>query len=187
MSKKLLAILSIFTVVVLSFSVCFATDNGMLGNAANGVRNIIGGAENAIEDGARGLSNASKDATGGMENSAQNIMGSTNSTNMDNTNSDSGNDANTNGGSTNTTNNDNRNMSTNGTMGTAGLTTNGNNSDNGNTYTATRTATDTTGATFLGMNSTAWTWLIIGIAAIAIVALVWYYGTQLNSSRDSMD
>ena len=49
-----------------------------------------------------------------------------------------------------------------------------------NDYTATRTAaTDTT---FMGMNATAWTWLIVGIAAIAIVALVWYYSMQLRSS-----
>lgn len=50
-------------------------------------------------------------------------------------------------------------------------------------YTATRTSTDTTGNTFMGMNATAWTWLIIGIAAIAIVALVWYYAMQLRSSN----
>ena len=49
-----------------------------------------------------------------------------------------------------------------------------------NNYTATRTsATDNT---FMGMNATAWTWLIIGIAAIAIVALVWYYSMQVRSS-----
>ena len=44
-------------------------------------------------------------------------------------------------------------------------------------YTATRTST--TGDTnFLGMSTAAWTWLIIGIVGIAIVALVWYYGSQ---------
>ena len=53
--------------------------------------------------------------------------------------------------------------------------------NNGN-YTATRTAT--TGNTFMGMNSTAWTWLIIGIAAIAIVALVWYFGTQTSNTNN---
>jgi len=50
-----------------------------------------------------------------------------------------------------------------------------------NDYTATRTST-TTDNTFMGMNATAWTWLILGIAAIAIVALVWYYSMQLRSS-----
>lgn len=52
-----------------------------------------------------------------------------------------------------------------------------------NDYTATRTAAETD-ATFMGMNATAWTWLIIGIAAIAIIALVWYYSMQLRSSND---
>lgn len=53
--------------------------------------------------------------------------------------------------------------------------------NNNNDYTATRTsATDNT---FMGMNSTAWTWLILGIAAIAIVALVWYYSMQIRSSN----
>ena len=52
-----------------------------------------------------------------------------------------------------------------------------------NNYTATRTATDGTAHTFMGMSSTAWTWLIIGIAAIAIVALVWYYAAQMRSSN----
>ena len=51
-----------------------------------------------------------------------------------------------------------------------------------NDYNATRTATGTTSNTFMGMNATAWTWLIIGIVAIAIVALVWYYAMQTRSS-----
>ena len=37
---------------------------------------------------------------------------------------------------------------------------------------------------FMGMNATTWTWLIIGIAAIAIIALVWYYSSQLKSSSN---
>ena len=35
----------------------------------------------------------------------------------------------------------------------------------------------------MGMNATMWTWLIIGIATIAIVALVWYYSMQMRSSN----
>ena len=49
---------------------------------------------------------------------------------------------------------------------------------------ATRTSTAaTTENTFMGMNATAWTWLILGIAAIAIIALVWYYSAQFTSSH----
>ena len=47
-------------------------------------------------------------------------------------------------------------------------------------YVATRTSSD---STFMGMGSTAWTWLILGIATIAIIALVWYYSMQLNGSN----
>ena len=63
----------------------------------------------------------------------------------------------------------------------SGMTQNNNRTNNSN-YIATRTAT--TNQTFMGMSSTAWTWLIIGIAGIAIVALVWYYGSQIRTSND---
>lgn len=44
-----------------------------------------------------------------------------------------------------------------------------------NGYTATRT-----GATgkIMGMSANTWTWFILAIAALAIVALVWYYAMQ---------
>ena len=52
------------------------------------------------------------------------------------------------------------------------------------TRTATRAATETeTDATFMGMSGDTWTWLILGIAAIAIIALVWYYSMQLTSNN----
>ncbi len=42
--------------------------------------------------------------------------------------------------------------------------------------------------TLLGMNSTAWIWLVIGIATIAIIALVWYYGKQnVNNHNRRLD
>ena len=47
-------------------------------------------------------------------------------------------------------------------------------------YEATRTSLDVE-PTFIGMNSTVWTWLIIGIIAIAIFALIWYYTMQLRT------
>lgn len=55
-----------------------------------------------------------------------------------------------------------------------------NNQTNRNTgYTTTRTATNpANNGTFLGMNSTTWTWFVLAIAAIAIVGLVWYYAMQ---------
>jgi len=47
---------------------------------------------------------------------------------------------------------------------------------NNNTYNATRTST--TQGTFMGMDATAWTWLIVGILGALIVGLVWYYGKE---------
>lgn len=47
---------------------------------------------------------------------------------------------------------------------------------NNNTYNATRTST--TQGTFMGMNATAWTWLIVGILGALIVGLVWFYGKE---------
>lgn len=50
-------------------------------------------------------------------------------------------------------------------------------------YTATRTSTDGTNAGVGGMTRTAWIWLIMGIVAIVIIALTWYYVTQNNDTR----
>lgn len=44
-----------------------------------------------------------------------------------------------------------------------------------NGYTTTRTSTD---AKIMGMSANTWTWFILAIAALAIVALVWYYAMQ---------
>ncbi|MCI9017059.1 MAG: hypothetical protein HFJ53_07865 [Clostridia bacterium] len=52
-----------------------------------------------------------------------------------------------------------------------------NNNDN-NGYRAVRTATD---GSFMGMSGSTWTWFILGLAALAIVGLVWYYAMQNNT------
>ena len=49
--------------------------------------------------------------------------------------------------------------------------------DNNGDYTATRT--NATG-TMMGMSPITWTWFTLAIAAILIVALVWYYASQNN-------
>lgn len=57
-------------------------------------------------------------------------------------------------------------------------------------YTANRTATTGTATntgTFLGMSSTMWTWLILAIAVVAIIALVWYYSNLLTRTRNYDD
>ena len=52
-------------------------------------------------------------------------------------------------------------------------------------YTATRTATGD--SNLLGMSTTTWTWLILGIVGIIIVALVWYYGSQYEHRNYNND
>lgn len=56
------------------------------------------------------------------------------------------------------------------------------NNVNGN-YSAVRTSTTQNQSTLLGMNASTWTWFIIGLAAIAIIALVWYYAAQNNKNK----
>ena len=55
------------------------------------------------------------------------------------------------------------------------------NTTNGTGYATTRTATTDT---FMGMNSTAWTWLVLAVAAVVIIALVWYYSTQITRDNN---
>ena len=62
-----------------------------------------------------------------------------------------------------------------------------NGNGNGNGYNTTRVATDTTGNNLMGMTDTTWTWLIVGITAIAIIALIWYYSMQFTNNRDNDD
>lgn len=50
-------------------------------------------------------------------------------------------------------------------------------------YNTSRVATN--GSNFMGMGSNTWTWLIIGIAAIAIIAVVWYYSMQFTNTRNN--
>ena len=50
-------------------------------------------------------------------------------------------------------------------------------------YTAQRTSADN--GTFLGMNADAWSWIIVGVFGIAIVALVLFYGNQHSNAEDN--
>ena len=55
--------------------------------------------------------------------------------------------------------------------------------NNGN-YNTTRVSTDNT---VMGMTSKTWTWLIVGITAVAIMALIWYYTMQNSNIRNHHD
>lgn len=172
MNKKIFIAIGLLLAIIFTFNMTFA--NNAMQDAVDGVRNVVGGAENAVEGAVRDISNASRNATGAMQNTANEATNAmTDDRNNDGTNiTTTTNNANDNNNN-NTSNTNNNNTTT--------LT---NNNDGG--YTATRTGlTDNT--TFMGMGATAWTWLILGIAAIAIVALVWYYSMQVTSSNTHRD
>ncbi len=129
--------------------------------ANNGMDNAVNDVRNVVGGAENAVEGAVKDISNASKDATGDMENSANNTTT---------------GMTNDNRNDNNNVNS------ATRTTNNNNGS----YTATRTAaTDDT--TFMGMGSTAWTWLILGIAAIAIVALVWYYSMQLTSSQDSND
>ena len=54
-----------------------------------------------------------------------------------------------------------------------------------NGYTATRTSTAQD--TFMGMNATAWTWLIIGVLGVLVIGLIWYYGKDHTPITQDLD
>ena len=68
---------------------------------------------------------------------------------------------------------------------TAGITKNNNtgNSNYGTTRTSTRTTAAMQDSEFAGMSAWGWSWIIIGVLGIAIVALVWYYGMQQSKEQ----
>lgn len=123
---------------------------------ANDAGTMVKDAANNVRNAVGGVENTVEDAAKDVSNTSKNLTG-----NMEN-------------GANNIENNmgNNHNNDRNSTA----------TSMKTNDYNATRTAAGTTSSTFMGMNATAWTWLIIGIVAIAIVALVWYYAMQTRSS-----
>lgn len=50
---------------------------------------------------------------------------------------------------------------------------------NGSEYTAERTD-----ATIMGMTENNWTWIIIGVSAIAIIAIIWYYVAKITTTNN---
>ena len=119
---------------------------------------------NAVVDGARNVVNGAENTVEGAVNNIGNTM-------KDSANK-TGNTMN-NIGNTMTNTNNNMNMNV------------GNTANSSTNYIANRTATTRTAdtGTFLGMNSTTWTWVVLAIAASTIIALVWYYSTRTTDTR----
>lgn len=124
-------------------------------------------ANDALNDAAHGAQNV----VGGAENAIKDTVNGAANMTKDMTNK-----------AENGMNNVTENMKDNGDNNTTRKDTNNETSTNDDNYTAVRTSTEGS-TTFMGMNATTWTWLIIGIATIAIIALVWYYSAQFANSN----
>ena len=142
--------------IITTFTLLFSIIFSFSFCLANDATNMLENATNGIRNVVGGAENTIENAAGGVSNTAKNMTeGMENGANSV-TNSITN--------ATNTTKDTNDNVNNNG-------------------YVANRTSTNADYPTFMGMTATTWTWLIIGIAAIAIVALVWYYASQFRGSR----
>ncbi len=155
---------SIFLVLFVILSLIFSCSYVMANNDNNnslvdGVKNTVNNAGDMAEDAANSTAGAIKN---GAENAGNDIK---------NTAENAGNnvkDATQNAG--NDVNNTMENMG------------NGAENQENNGYTATRTATEenTGNTTQNWMGRDIWTWIIVGIITIVIVALIWYYASRNN-------
>ena len=126
--------------------------------ATNEVKNTVNNVTNTIVDGTARLGNDVRNGIGAAQNGIEGAL------TMDNDNM----------------NDNNNNNNTNANDGTH---------ENGEAdeavfgdYTTTRTTADATTTT--DNTSTLWIWLIVAIAAVVIIGLVWYYGTQNRTHTD---
>lgn len=154
MDKKLLISSVITLIIVFSFTFCFATDN-MINDMKNTTENMGKNIKNGVE----AMGNNIKTDTEKVNNNIRD---------MENGIYDG----------TQNTNNSVRNF--------AGTTSNNissdiNNNYYNNGYSASRTAGENT---IMGMTANTWTWVIISVVSVAIVALIWAYFIQLTTERN---
>lgn len=154
MYKKSLIILS-----AILFVLCICTSSVFAtdGNTANNVKNGVSNVTNSVVDGVSRMGSDVRNGIGAVENGIEDTF--------DMNDTDNGNNA----------DNNNNDMAPSATDTTGGTGATGD-------YTTTRTA-DTAGTTDDGM-ANIWVWMIVAVAAIVIIGLVWYYGTQNTTHHD---
>ncbi len=156
MHKKIFIAFALVTCITMFFTIsCFAADNAM-DNLGESAKNTVEDIKNGVSGAVNNVEETTRNTAEDISNGSKNVTGS-----MENTMNDASNTV------TEGMNNTTKEMT---------------DSMNNDTYSATRTSADGT-TTFMGMGPTAWTWLILGIAALAIIAAVWYYSMQTNSSK----
>lgn len=165
MAKKSLISFCLFIALLLATPFVFAENN--LGNE---MQNSFDKAQNSVGNFGNAVGGAISDVTNNISEGFSSIMNDDKSTNgtMGVT---------TNRNTTNNMNNTNNGYRTNTSNSNTGTGTNTGTTGN---YTATRTATSTN-VNGTGLSDTAIIWIVLGITAVVIVALVWYYGTQENN------
>ena len=126
--------------------------------ATNEVKNTVNNVTNTIVDGTARLGNDIRNGVGAAENGIEGAL-TMDDDNMNDNNGNNGTDAND--GTNEAGENDEALIGD---------------------YTTTRTTADA--ATPTDNTSTLWIWLIVAIAAIVIIGLVWYYGTQNRTHND---
>ena len=154
MKRKILySAILLLLAVVFTCSYTFAADNNSM------LENAANGVRNVVG----GAENAIEDAARDVSNTSKNIT-----SNVENAGNNVGN------GVQNTAR-DIGNGVNNVGNGVSNITNDG--------YNATRIATNTDNAGFLGMNSTAWTWVIVAVAAVVIGVLIYSYVSRNNSAH----
>jgi len=154
MCKKTFILVSVFFVAIFLFSnLAYANNQTNAQDVKNGINNV----GSTIVDGVQNLGNTVRNGIGNAENGIEGAL------NMDDNNNNGNNNEN------NNNNNDNNNDRT--AMDTRDV-----------DYTATRTGDDATLTGGGTDNTTTWVWLIVGIAAIVVIGIIWYYATQ-NTNR----
>lgn len=164
MKKSIFIISFIILSLFFSYSFVFAENAGE--QVVNGVRQTVNGVENAAQDAANNTGNALQESGNNMKNKAQdagnNIKGS-----LENAGNNLQNAGNNMMNSVENAGNDMMNST--------------DNMMNDDGYTASRTAAETNNNQANGwMNRDMWTWIIVGIITIVIVALIWYYASRHN-------
>ena len=156
MAKKYLIITLILLATLFSYSVFAAND---IGDAARDMGNEMSNSWDKMANTAENMGNNIQGAANSVGGTIGNFFGMNDENNTDNTTDDYNNINNV----------------------TANTTDNNNTTD----YTATITAAGaTTNNGLFGMGSTMWTWVILAVLGIAIVALVWYYGAQTTERHN---
>ena len=118
-----------------------------------------------------------KNMVGGAENAIENAAGAISDTSKNATGAIENAGNNMTAGVHNTVNNMGDNMNNNSLDAT----------NNNSSYQATRTATTSNDATFLGITGDAWVWIVMAMAGLAIGILIYSYFTQSNTSYEHTD